>query len=152
MYKILCVGKVKDDYITKGIDEYSKRINGFTKFIIQEVKETNTNDIKHNIETEGIALLSKINEDDYVITLEILGKSFESVEFSKYLENLKTYGNSNIIFVIGGSNGLSDAVKKRSNLALSFSKFTFPHQLMRLILVEQIYRSIAIEKSLEYHK
>lgn len=152
MYKILCVGKIKDDYIAKGIDEYSKRIVGFTKFIIQEVKETNTNDIKHNIETEGNALLSKINDEDYVITLEILGKNFDSIEFSKYLENLKTYGNSNIVFVIGGSNGLSDKIKNRSNLALSFSKFTFPHQLMRLILVEQIYRSIAIEKSLEYHK
>lgn len=152
MYKILCVGKIKDDYIVKGIDEYSKRIVGFTKFIIQEVKETNTNDIKHNIETEGNALLSKISDEDYVITLEILGKNFDSIEFSKYLENLKTYGNSNIVFVIGGSNGLSDKIKNRSNLALSFSKFTFPHQLMRLILVEQIYRSIAIEKSLEYHK
>ncbi len=152
MYKILCVGKIKDDYIVKGIEEYSKRIVGFTKFTIQEVKETNTNDIKHNIETEGNALLSKINDEDYVITLEILGKCFDSIEFSKYLENLKTYGNSNIVFVIGGSNGLSEKIKKRSNLALSFSKFTFPHQLMRLILVEQIYRSIAIEKSLEYHK
>lgn len=152
MYKILCVGKIKDDYITKGIEEYAKRINGFYKFAIVEVKETNTNNIKHNIETEGEALLSKINEDDYVITLEILGKSFDSVQFSKYLSNLKTYGNSNIVFVIGGSNGIAESVKKRSNLALSFSEFTFPHQLMRLILIEQIYRSIAIEKSLEYHK
>lgn len=152
MYKILCVGKIKDDYLNKGIAEYSKRIKGFVKFEIVEVKEVNTLDIKHNIEAEGELILSRLTDDDFVITLEILGKSFDSVELSNYLSNLKTYGTSDFVFVIGGSNGLSENVKKRSNLALSFSRLTFPHQLMRLILIEQIYRSIAIEKSLEYHK
>ena len=152
MYKIVCVGKIKEDFITKGINEYTKRINGFTKLEIIEVKEVNTNNINNNLLEEGNNILKKINKDDYVITLEIEGKSIDSVELSKQLENLRTYGNSSIVFVIGGSNGLSEDVKKRSNYKLSFSKFTFPHQLMRLILVEQIYRSLTIENNKEYHK
>lgn len=152
MYKIVCVGKIKEDFIIKGINEYTKRISGFTKLEIIEVKEVNTNNINNNILEEGNNILKKINKDDYVITLEIEGKSIDSVELSKQLETLRTYGNSNIVFVIGGSNGLSDDVKKRSNYKLSFSKFTFPHQLMRLILVEQIYRSLTIENNKEYHK
>ena len=152
MYKIVCVGKIKEDFITKGISEYTKRISGFTKLEIIEVKEVNTNNINNNILEEGNNILKKINKDDYVITLEIEGKSIDSVELSKQLESLRTYGNSSIVFVIGGSNGLSDDVKKRSNYKLSFSKFTFPHQLMRLILVEQIYRSLTIENNKEYHK
>lgn len=152
MYKIVCVGKIKEDFITKGINEYVKRISGFTKLEIIEVKEINTNNITSNIVEEGNNILKKISKDDYVITLEIEGKSIDSVELSKQLENLRTYGNSSIVFVIGGSNGLSEDVKKRSNYKLSFSKFTFPHQLMRLILVEQIYRSLTIENNKEYHK
>jgi 23S rRNA (pseudouridine1915-N3)-methyltransferase len=152
MYKIVCVGKIKEDFIIKGINEYTKRISGFTKLEIIEVKEVNTNNINNNILEEGNNILKKINKDDYVITLEIEGKSIDSVELSKQLETLRTYGNSSIVFVIGGSNGLSDDVKKRSNYKLSFSKFTFPHQLMRLILVEQIYRSLTIENNKEYHK
>ncbi len=152
MYKIVCVGKIKEDFITKGINEYTKRISGFTKLEIIEVKEVNTNNINNNMLEEGNNILKKINKDDYVITLEIEGKSIDSVELSKQLESLRTYGNSSIVFVIGGSNGLSEDVKKRSNYKLSFSKFTFPHQLMRLILVEQIYRSLTIENNKEYHK
>lgn len=152
MYKIVCVGKIKEDFITKGINEYTKRISGFTKLEIIEVKEVNTNNISNNILEEGNNILKKINKDDYVITLEIEGKSIDSIELSKQLESLRTYGNSSIVFVIGGSNGLSEDVKKRSNYKLSFSKFTFPHQLMRLILVEQIYRSLTIENNKEYHK
>ena len=152
MYKIICVGKIKEDFLVKGINEYTKRISGFTKLEIIEVKEINTSDINNNINEEGNLILKKINKDDYVITLEIEGKNLDSVELSKTLEKLRTYGNSNIVFIIGGSNGLSADVKKRSNMALSFSKFTFPHQLMRLILVEQIYRSLTIEHNKEYHK
>lgn len=152
MYKIVCVGKIKEDFITKGINEYTKRISGFTKLEIIEVKEVNTSNISNNILEEGNNILKKINKDDYVITLEIEGKSIDSVELSKQLESLRTYGNSSIVFIIGGSNGLSEDVKKRSNYKLSFSKFTFPHQLMRLILVEQIYRSLTIENNKEYHK
>lgn len=152
MYKIVCVGKIKEDFLTKGINEYTKRINGFVKFEIIEVKEVNTNNIVNNMKEEANNILQKINKNDYVITLEIEGKNFDSILFSKELEKLVTYGNSNIVFVIGGSNGLDESVKERSNMALSFSKFTFPHQLMRLILVEQIYRSLTITYNKEYHK
>lgn len=152
MYKILCIGKMKEEYLTKGILEYQKRINGFTKLEITELKEYNTPDLSKNIENEGKEILSKIKNNDYVISLEIEGNEMDSVTFSKYLENLSTYGKSRIIFVIGGSNGLSNEVKQRSNYAISFSKMTFPHQLMRLIFMEQMYRALTIINNKEYHK
>lgn len=152
MYKIICIGKIKEEYLTKGIAEYKKRIDGYTKLEIIELKEYNTLDINKNIENEGKEILDKIKNDDYVITLEIEGNFLDSISFSKQLEKLSTYGNSKIVFVIGGSNGLSNDVKKRSNFALSFSKMTFPHQLMRLILTEQIYRALTIINNKEYHK
>lgn len=152
MYKIICIGKIKEKYLIDGISEYKKRIEGFAKFEIIELKEVNTNDILKNIENEGKMILEKIKREDYVITLEILGKKLDSIAFSKHLEKILTYDSSNIIFIIGGSNGLSEEVKKRSNFKLSFSDMTFPHQLMRLILVEQIYRSLTIINNKEYHK
>lgn len=152
MIKILCVGKIKERFFTDGIAEYEKRLNAFTKFSIVEVKEVNTFDINKNILEEGKNLLSKITEDEFVITLEINGKMIDSVELAKLIEEKLTYGFSKITFVIGGSNGLSDDVIRRSNYHLSFSKFTFPHQLMRLILTEQIYRALTILNNKEYHK
>lgn len=152
MIKILCVGKIKESFFTEGIKEYKKRIEGYTKFSILEVKEVNTQDINKNILEEGKNLLSKITEDEYVITLEIKGKRIDSVELAKLIEEKQTYGFSKITFVIGGSNGLSDEVIRRSNYHLSFSDFTFPHQLMRLILSEQIYRALTIINNKEYHK
>ena len=152
MIKILCVGKIKECFFTDGIAEYEKRLNAFTKFSIVEVKEVNTNDINKNILEEGKNLLSKITEDEFVITLEINGKMIDSVELAKLIEEKLTYGFSKLTFVIGGSNGLSDDVIRRSNYHLSFSKFTFPHQLMRLILTEQIYRALTIINNKEYHK
>lgn len=152
MIKILCVGKIKEDYLVDGINEYLKRIKSFEKIEIIEVKEYLSEDINKVIEVEGENILEKINQNDYVITLEIEGKMMTSIELASKFDNLYTYGNSNITFVIGGSYGLSQKVKNKSSLALSFSKFTFPHQLMRLILVEQIYRSITINNHKEYHK
>lgn len=152
MYRIICIGKIKEEYLTKGILEYKKRINGFSSLEIIELKEYNTLDISKNVENEGKEILSRIKNDDYVISLEIEGNVINSVEFSQYLEKLPTYGKSRIIFVIGGSNGLSNEVKKRSDYALSFSKMTFPHQLMRLIIMEQIYRALTIMNNREYHK
>lgn len=152
MYKVVCVGKIKEKFLIEGINEYKKRIEGYQKFEIVEVKEYNTLDILKNIENEGQEILSKITKDEYVITLEILGRKLDSISFSKKLDELVTYGNSKITFVIGGSNGLSQTVKERSNFKLSFSDMTFPHQLMRLILVEQIYRAITIINNKEYHK
>ena len=152
MYKILCVGKIKEKFLTEGILEYKKRIDGYSKIEIVEVKEYNTSDVSKNIENEGMELLNKINKDDYVITLEILGKKLDSISFSKQIENIMNYYSSKIVFVIGGSNGLSESVKNRSNFKLSFSDMTFPHQLMRLILIEQIYRALTIINNKEYHK
>lgn len=152
MYKILCIGKIKEKFLVDGINEYKKRIEGFSKIEIVELKEYNTPDISKNIENEGLEILNKITKDEYVITLEILGKKLDSVAFSKHLENILNYHSSKITFVIGGSNGLSDMVKNRSNYKLSFSDMTFPHQLMRLILTEQLYRAITITNNKEYHK
>ena len=152
MIKILCVGKIKEKFFTEGICEYQKRIEGYSKFSIVEVKEVNTSDIFKNIFEEGKNLLSKISEDEFVVTLEIHGKMIDSVDLAKLIEEKFTYGYSKITFVIGGSNGLSIDVIKRSNYHLSFSKFTFPHQLMRLILTEQIYRALTIINNKEYHK
>lgn len=152
MIKILCVGKLKEDYLTSGIKEYLKRLDAWEKVEIIEVKEYLSSDIKKVIEVEGDYLLDKIDKNDFVITLEIEGKMLTSEDLASKIDQLYTYGNSNIIFVIGGSYGLSNKVKSRSSLALSFSKFTFPHQLMRLILLEQIYRAFTINNHKEYHK
>ena len=152
MIKIICVGKIKEDFIVAGIKEYLKRIDAWEKVEVVEVKEYLNSDIKKVIEVEGNYLLDKIDKNDFVITLEIEGKMLSSEDLAKKMSQLYTYGNSNITFVIGGSYGLSQKVKERSSFALSFSKFTFPHQLMRLILVEQIYRAFTINNHKEYHK
>ena len=152
MIKVICVGKLKEQFLVDVINEYKKIIEGFQKLQILELKEYNTLDISKNIENEGIEILSKITSDEYVITLEILGKKLDSIAFSKYLEKQFIYNTSIVTFIIGGSNGLSEKVKKRSDFALSFSDMTYPHQLMRLILMEQIYRALTIINHKEYHK
>ncbi len=152
MLKIVCVGKIKEKYLTDAFSEYEKRISVFQKLKVVELKESNNKDLKHNIEEEGNSILNAISQDEYVITLEILGQMLDSVELSNKISKLQTYGKSNITFVIGGSYGLSESVKKRSDYALSFSKMTFPHQLMRVILIEQIYRAFTIINNKEYHK
>lgn len=152
MIKILCVGKIKEDFFSKGINEYLKRLSAFSKVEIIEIKEGNNKDITKTIETEGEYILEKISKDDYVITLEIEGQMIDSMKLANKINELYTYGKTNIVFIIGGSWGLSNKVKSRSNYALSFSKFTFPHQLMRLVLIEQIYRSFTIINNKEYHK
>lgn len=151
MIKILCVGKIKENYLKEAINEYKKRISKYTKLEIIEVEDvfsTNINEIKKK-EAE---LLSKyISMKDYLITMEIEGKQLTSIEFSdKISETLIT--NSNIVFLIGGSYGIDDSIKNRSNYSLSFSKLTFPHQLFRVLLLEQIYRSYKIMHNESYHK
>ena len=152
MIKILCVGKIKESFIKDGIYEYAKRISGYDKFQITEVKEFNQKTIKQNIYDEGTLLLQEISEKDFVITLEIKGKQLTSEELAEKITEINNYHSTKIVFVIGGSNGLDDRVIARSNYHLSFSKFTFPHQLMRLILTEQIYRALTIINNQEYHK
>ena len=152
MINIITVGKIKEIFLTNGISEYLKRLSAYENVRLTEVKEINYKETAENIKREGLLILEKITPDDFVITLEIEGKQIDSVSFAQKISELQTYGNSRITFGIGGSNGLSDEVKARSNFKLSFSKFTFPHQLMRLILLEQIYRAYTIINHKEYHK
>ena len=148
MIKIICVGKIKEKYFIDAVKEYTKRLSKYTKLEIIELPDYNYDEQK-TIYEEGNNILSKIKESDFVITLEIEGKKLDSVELSKLID---TNLSKNITFVIGGSYGLSDRVKERSNYSLSFSNLTFPHKLFRVILLEQIYRSFKIIKGESYHK
>lgn len=143
---LLTVGKIKEKFLRDAIAEYSKRLSKYCKLEIIEVADEKTPDHASEVVEKSI------RDDDYVITLEIGGKMLDSVAFSRQLENLGIRGQSHICFVIGGSIGLGDALVKRSDYALSFSKMTFPHQLMRVILLEQIYRSYRIMTNQPYHK
>lgn len=148
MIKIICVGKIKEKYLVSAIEEYKKRISKYTRLEIIEVPDESTGNI---LEKEQEHIMKYINDKDYIITLEIDGNSISSIELSEKLE--KTFLNyPNITFIIGGSYGLSDNIKKISNYALSFSKMTFPHQLFRVLLLEQIYRSFKIINNESYHK
>ncbi len=148
--KIICVGKIKEQYLKDAIQEYLKRLSKYTKVEVVELPDASFQDASKNREVEGEKILSQIKDKDYVITLEINGKEFDSLQFASHLEQVESLGP--LLFVIGGSNGLSEAVKQRSNEAISFSKMTFPHQLFRVLLLEQIYRSYKIRHHEAYHK
>lgn len=148
MIKIICVGKIKEMYLKSALNEYLKRLTKYTKLEIIEVNDFSTFDAK---EKEALLILKHVNKDDYVITLEIGGKNLTSESFANLIENCMI-NSKNITFIIGGSYGLSDEVKKVSNFALSFSSLTFPHQLFRVILLEQIYRGFKIINNETYHK
>ena len=151
MIKILCVGKIKEKFFKEAILEYLKRISKYSKIEIIEVSDVDLNNKDLNLEKERDNLLKYINDKDYIVTLEIEGKQLTSEEFSKTID--KTLINyPNITFIIGGSYGIHNDIKNKSNLKLSFSKMTFPHQLFRIILLEQIYRAFKIIKNESYHK
>ncbi|HEU9564720.1 TPA: 23S rRNA (pseudouridine(1915)-N(3))-methyltransferase RlmH [Streptococcus pneumoniae] len=156
--KVVTVGKLKEKYLKDGIAEYSKRISRFTKFEMIELSDEKTPDKASEsenqkiLEIEGQRILSKIADRDFVIVLAIEGKTFFSEEFSKQLEETSIKGFSTLTFIIGGSLGLSSSVKNRANLSVSFGRLTLPHQLMRLVLVEQIYRAFTIQQGFPYHK
>jgi len=155
---IVTVGKLKEKYLKQGIDEYLKRLGSYAKIEVIEVadekapEELSETEMAQVKQKEGERILAKINPDTYVIALAINGKLKSSEELADTIDKLATYGKSKIAFVIGGSLGLSDEVLKRSDEQLSFSKMTFPHQLMRLILVEQVYRAFRINRGEPYHK
>jgi 23S rRNA (pseudouridine1915-N3)-methyltransferase len=155
---IVSVGKLKEKYLKMGIDEYLKRLNSYAKVEVIEVADEKAPEELSELEMiqvkqkEGERILTKISQDTYVIALAINGKMQSSEELADTLDKLATYGKSKIAFVIGGSLGLSEEVLKRANEKLSFSKMTFPHQLMKLILVEQIYRAFRINRNEPYHK
>ena len=155
---IYTVGKIKEKYFTDAIKEYEKRLSRYCKLEIMEVADEKTPDgaseaLEQQIkEKEGERLLKVIKDDVYLIALAIDGKMYDSVEFSRKFEQLGIQGKSHIGFVIGGSLGLADSVMKRANEKISFSKMTFPHQLMRVILLEQVYRGYRIMNGEPYHK
>jgi len=151
MIKIICLGKIKEQYFVDAINEYKKRISKFHPIEIIELEDVGINDKKVAIKKEEEKLLKVINTKDYIVTLEIEGKELDSVSFAEKINDV-FISNSNITFIIGGSYGLSDTIKELSNFKLSFSKMTFPHQLFRVILMEQIYRAFKINNNEEYHK
>lgn len=158
--KITCVvvGKIKEKYFTDAIKEYSKRLSRYCKLEIVELADEKTPDGASEAEEaairekEGERILKALKDGAYVIALAIEGKMLDSVELSQKIERLGVSGTSHIAFVIGGSLGLAPAVMKRADYALSFSRMTFPHQLMRVVLLEQLYRSYRILKNEPYHK
>lgn len=155
---LITVGKIKEKYLRDAIAEYSKRLSRYCKLEILEVADEKTPDQASEVmensirDKEGERILKQIRDDMYVITLEIGGKMLSSEELAEKIDSLGIQGKSSIAFVIGGSIGLGEAVLKRSDYALSFSKMTFPHQLMRVILLEQVYRSYRIINGEPYHK
>lgn len=156
--QIICVGKLKEKYWQDACAEYMKRLGRYCNIEIVELKESrlpenaSPADEENVKREEGASILKAIKDGTYVITLEILGKMLDSPQLAEKMDELALGGKSNIAFVIGGSLGLSAEVSKRSDYKLSFSKMTFPHQMMRVILLEQIYRSFKINRHETYHK
>lgn len=156
--KIVCVGKLKEKYFRDAIAEYQKRISRYAKVNIVEVADEKAPEklslaqMEQVKEIEGHRILSKIKDKEYVFVLAIKGIESTSEEFAAQIKDLTTYGHSDLTFVIGGSLGTSSAVNKRANKLISFGKFTLPHQLMRVVLIEQIYRALMINIGSPYHK
>ena len=151
MIKIITVGNIKEKYLKDTIDEYVKRLKKYTNIEIIELKDEGLVEEQKAIQLEGEKILKNISPKDYLITLEIEGKEYSSEEFAEKINQIQIE-NSNIVFVIGGSYGLSDEIKNKSRMHLSFSKMTFPHQLFRVFLLEQIYRAFKILNNESYHK
>lgn len=155
---VISVGKIKEKFYTGAIEEYSKRLSKYCTLNLVEVADEKAPETLSEKEMtqikdrEGERILDKIKDSQYVITLEIRGKQLTSEELSEKMSALGLEGNSDVVFVIGGSLGLSDAVMRRSNFALSFSRMTFPHQLMKVVLLEQVYRGFRILRNEPYHK
>ena len=151
MIKVLCVGKLKEDYLQAAVCEYEKRISKYAKLKIIEVSDFHYEDIHKTKEKEGEELLKHIEEKDYVITLDIAGKQLDSLSFAANLDKLEMQ-HANLCFVIGGSYGLASSLTQRAQMTLSFSKMTFPHQLFRVLFLEQLYRAYKINHNEKYHK
>jgi 23S rRNA (pseudouridine1915-N3)-methyltransferase len=156
--QFVVVGKLKEKYLVDGIQEYVKRMSPYAKLSITELADEKTPDTMSPAEEEqvrnkeGERILAAIKADAHVIALAIQGETWTSEQFAAHIDQLATYGKSTIAFVIGGSLGLSQAVLKRANAKLSFGRMTYPHQLMRLLLVEQVYRTFKINRGEPYHK
>ena len=158
MIRILAVGKIKEKSLVSLIEEYRKRLSAYCRLEIQEVQDepapaqNSAAQDEQVKKTEGERLLSRIREKDYVILLDLAGEMLDSLQLAKNMEQLFAQGNSDLVFVIGGSLGVSEALKKRANARWKLSDLTFPHQLVRLLVLEQIYRAYKINKNEPYHK
>ena len=151
MIKIICVGKLKEKFFEEACQEYIKRLSKYTKLEIIEIPDFKSDIPSIELEKEKEKILPKIDGRDFIITLEIEGQQLNSIEFSEKLDKFMME-NANITFIIGGSSGLHNDIKLRANYSLSFSKMTFPHQLFRILLLEQIYRCFKIIHKETYHK
>lgn len=151
MIKIICVGKLKENYLKEAVNEYTKRLSKYTKINIVELNDISNTDVNGIIKKEEEEILKYLDTKDYIIVLDIDGQSISSLELASKISNT-FISYSNITFIIGGSYGLSDRIKSLANYKLSFSKLTFPHQLFRVMLLEQIYRVFKINNNEEYHK
>ena len=151
MIKIITVGQIKESYLKEAIEEYKKRLSKYTQLEIIELKDEGFVEEEKAKKLEAEKIEKNLSDKDYIITLEIEGKEYTSIEFAERLRNIQIE-NSNIVFIIGGSYGLADSIKQKARMHLSFSKMTFPHQLFRVILLEQIYRSFKINNNESYHK
>jgi 23S rRNA (pseudouridine1915-N3)-methyltransferase len=155
---IVCIGKLKEKYLKQGIGEFTKRLGPYAKVEIIELADEKAPENLSESEMiqvkdrEGERILGKVSDDAHVFALAIEGKQFSSEQFAEKLDSLATYGKSKVVFIIGGSLGLSDAVYKRANELISFSKMTFPHQMIRMFLLEQVYRAFRINRGEPYHK
>ena len=150
MIKIICIGKIKEKFYQDAINEYKKRISKYTNIEIIELPDYSY-DLKKTLLMEHNSILKILNKSDYNILLDISGNELDSISFAKRINDIQM-SNSNITFIIGGSNGVMDELRDIVNYRLSFSKMTFPHQLFRVILLEQIYRAYKINNNEEYHK
>ncbi len=151
MIKIICIGKIKEKYLKEGIEEYIKRLQKYTKLEIIEIEDEKDDNINTCLQKEKEKILKHIKLKDNIVILDIKGEKPTSIEFSKFINDELTY-NNNIVFLIGSSNGLHEEVKELTTKKVSFSNLTFPHQLFRVLLLEQIYRAFKIINNESYHK
>lgn len=151
--KVICVGKIKDSYLTQGIGEYLKRLSGYSSIEVIEVKDEKINNDENKVkDVESRRILEKINDKDFVVLLDVLGREVSSEQFADNFKKWIDNGIGNYCFVIGGSLGVNEIVKNRANFKISFSRLTFTHQMIRLMLLEQIYRCFKINNNETYHK
>lgn len=156
--RLICVGKLKEQYFTLAVNEYVKRLTPYAEIEIVEIAESRLNDhpnpaqIRQGLQQEGLQILKRIKEDEYVIALDLDGESYTSPTLANHIDELMTKGHSTITSIIGSSYGLSDIVKARSNEKITLSRLTFPHQLVRVIWLEQLYRAFKILRHETYHK
>jgi len=155
---VISVGKIKDKYLQLGIDEFKKRLSRFCRLEVIEVKDepiperASDKELEIVREKEGQLILGRLSEAAYVVAMDIDGKHLTSCQLADKMQHIATYESSHLFFIIGGSVGLAECVKKRADMKLSFSKMTFPHQLFKLMLLEQIYRAFKINANESYHK